>query len=273
MMKKNILHNYIWMLVAGLLWITACRKTDDIIPPEDAQVGFYNVSEYVYQQIKNSYRYNYVFIDNDTLPSRQTPAFTTMDYQFQYPNRPFYATQSQPWITYLRVTPGYHRLALTDTSARFTLITDTLNTQPGHPVTVYFADNLGKFRTWKINDDVNTSSDSVYLRLLHFSPDAGDIYYTINGERPKTSPTSFVYGTIPGFTARPCKGLDTLRLRFYRTAEPNDAFFSARLMTTPGGAYNLVVKGYQNNQSFKDPASKQSVNISAGLNVMLTQIK
>ncbi|MGO4292048.1 hypothetical protein [Chitinophaga sp. RAB17] len=270
----NFIYTSIRIAVIGvLLSLSACRHQDDL-QPVDAQIGFYNASEYVRLQLRNNYKPSYVFIDTkDTVGSATTSRFATGDYINQFPNQSYYVNHPQPWLSYIRIIPGTHQLLLMDTGMHRVLVKDTVVSRHGTPMTVYFADNLGEFRTWKLSDEVNTQSDAIHLRVLDLSPDAGKIYLTINGHAPAGFPSSFQYGDVAGFIPVPVKGPDTLRIRFYHPETPGESILSTTLLTTPGGAYNIVVKGYENAQGFVDPASGSYLSFDASLKVALTQVR
>ncbi|RBL92764.1 DUF4397 domain-containing protein [Chitinophaga flava] len=271
----RIIYSYTRLaVIIGLLFATACRQQDNDLQPEDAQIGFYNASEYIRLQLKNTPKANYLFVDTkDTVPSGAVPRFTNSDYINQFPNKFYYVNHPQPWLSYIRVAPGAHQLILRDTSMRRTLVIDTVLSQHGEPMTVYFADDKGKFRTWKLSDQVNTKSDSIYLRILNLSPDAGKVFLTINGKVPTGLPASLDYGDVTRFTGRAVSGPDTLRVRFYQQSAPDAAIISATLLTTPGSAYNIVLKGNLMAQSFKDPLTGLVLNYDASLKLALTQVK
>ncbi|WP_212002043.1 DUF4397 domain-containing protein [Chitinophaga sp. HK235] len=261
-------------VIIGLLLAAACRQQDNDLQPEDAQIGFYNASEYIRLQLKNNPKTNYLFVDTkDTVPSDAIPRFTGSDYLNQFPNKFYYVNHPQPWLSYIRVMPGSHQLILRDTSMSRTLVMDTVLSRHGEPMTVYFADDKGKFRTWKLSDQVNTKSDSTYLRVLNLSPDAGKVFLTINGKVPTGFPASLDYGDVTRFTGRAVSGPDTLRVRLYQQAAPDVDIISTTLLTTPGSAYNIVLSGSLNGQSFIDPATGRSLSYDARLKLALTQVK
>lgn len=260
-------------VVAGLMLLLACSRKDDL-SPVDTKVGFYNASEFVRLQLQNNYRPGYLFIDTkDTVGIATTPRFQTGTFVNQFPNIFYYQNHPQPWLDYMHLFAGTHQLLLMDTSGHRVLVKDSLVARHDQQTTIYFADSLGKFRTWKVSDEANIATDAIGLRLIHLSPDFGKMYFTVNGQKVTGFPASVDYGDVTAFIPRPVKGPDTLKIRIYHPETPEQSVLSATLLTTPGSAYNIVLKGYENAQSFNDPVTGDFLSFDGSLRVALTQVK
>jgi len=263
-------------LLTAILILAACRKNANEWSQPDSQIGFFNASEYLQNQMLNTHGRSYILIDTkDTTHSGSTasvtPFFGNGENLFQFPNFFYYSLQPLPWISYMRMHPGTHTITLTDTGGVHPLITTGVTTAPGNPVTVYFADSLGYFRSWALTDAVKEMPGMVMLRALHLSPDAGNVFFTIGGQAVTGFPASMQYGQITSFVARPNPVADTLQIRFYKAGDSVNVLTSASLSVLPGHAYNLVLRGYLNNRSFKDPITGKYLNFYPDLKVMLTQ--
>ncbi|MBN9379755.1 MAG: DUF4397 domain-containing protein [Chitinophagaceae bacterium] len=261
---------------AMVLLAGACQKKVMVTSTPDSQISFYNVSEYIQIQTLNTSGQSFLFIDAKdtthsgvTVPVSNTPSFGSGEYQF--PNYFYYTRQTLPWISYMRVHPGEHSITLTDTGGHHPLITSAVTTVPGSPVSVYYADSLGHFRSWVLTDTVTESAGAVRLRVIDLSPDVGNVFFTIGGQPAAGFPDHQQYGQISPFVAWPNPVADTLQIRFYNTRDSVDVVASGSLSVTPGHAYNVVLTGYTNSQAFPDPVTGRYLNFNPDLKVLLTQ--
>src|SRR5262249_12029318 len=101
---------------------------------------------------------------------------------YQYPNNSNNAAILHPWIVYMPIDPGQHRLLLLDTNLIHRRILDTtvFNADANVPQTVYFSDSLGLMRSLITRDEQLLVKDSIRIRLVHLSPDAGNVTLVVN---------------------------------------------------------------------------------------------
>ena len=65
---------------------------------------------------------------------------------------------------------------------------------------------------------------------------------------------------------------DTLTIRFYQTSDSNTVVTSTSIFNaSPGHAYNLLLRGYRNYQSYTDPFTGKLLNVNADLKAVVTQ--
>lgn len=255
----------------------SCHKTGLLTDKADAQISFYNASEYVQNQLKQSNGGAKIDILIDT-PDTTTHADGSSLYLaafrnnnsnlYQFPNL------SSPWISYMRIPSGLHTVVLTDTSSNHRPLAYTrVSGIPGEPRTIYYADSLGQFRTWILTDTVNIPDKYIGIRVMDLSPDAGKVFFTINGLPAAGFPDSLQYGQVTPFVRLPNPVADTLQLRFYNVSDSADIVALVFLSASPGHAYNLILRGYQNGQSFADQGTGQSLSFLPDLNAVTTQCK
>lgn len=274
------------IMIAGLcillLSMAACKKSQPIVTVTEGQICYFNVSEYLQNQLINltNGRRSYMLIDSNLMNdggipkyALDLPYFDNQWYSFQFPNNQFNSqTPQQGWIYYMRIAPGAHFVNLTDTGGHHTLVSAGIKVVSSVPTTVYFADSLGFFRYWQVYDTVKTSSSGISLRVLDLGPDAGPVTVTI-GNLPVPGITdSLVYGQVTGFVPYPVSTDTTLQIRVYALGDNTTVLASVPFNASPGHAYNLVLKGYLNNQSFPDPYEGGTIDLSQDFGIIIRQV-
>jgi hypothetical protein len=264
-------------LAGMILLVAACQKHVNVVSDPAAQLSFFNASEYVLGQTLNTSGFSFLLIDaKDTTHSgvggpsiASTPSFSGGQYQF--PNFFYYTRQPVSWISYMRVHPGLHTVTLTDTGGHHSLMTTAVKTAQGNPVSVYYSDSLGVFRSWTLIDTVSEISTAVKLRVFDLSPDAGNVFFTIGGRAATGFPDSLRYGQITGFVPWDNPVADTLQFRFFNTGDSVDIIASGSLSVMPGHAYNVLLTGYMSSQFFLDTLTGSYLNFNPDLKLLFTQ--
>ena len=241
---------------------------------DDAQVSFICASaQMTYEGA------GYVLIDNTDSAFPQVrpdltnqPNFNSTD-KFMYPNTPFNASLAVSWTIYMHLYPGKHSFTLLDDGLLFRA-GDQYQLAANAPVSIYYADSLGLFRSLVLQDHFTTSNSQVNLRFLDLSPDAGKIFFTID-EQPAAAQgfdSTYSYGQSSTFINFPNPVSDTLRISFYQAGDSVDVIAREFLQADPGHAYTFALQGYYNtNPSYTDPLTGNPVTPPGGLSVLVNK--
>ncbi|MHA4806904.1 hypothetical protein ACX0G9_02290 [Flavitalea flava] len=276
----------------GGVFLPACHKTGNITDIPDSPISFYNASEYLRSHLEDPTgtgyyaAFGYILIDTpDTVTRPDGSALSIAAFNnysqntYQFPNLGFYyegysSNQKQTWISYMRILSGLHTVVLTDTGGLRPLAYNRIATTQGSPMTIYYADSLGVFRSWPLLDAPVVADNTIGIRVLDLSPDAGNLFFTIGGKLATGFPDSLQYGRISDFVPWPNPVSDTLTIRFYQTSDSNTVVTSTSIFNaSPGHAYNLLLRGYMNYQSYTDPFTGKLLNVNADLKAVVTQNK
>lgn len=275
-------------LILGGSYLSSCRKTGNLTDNSDAQISYYNASEYLQSELASNRGYCYILMDTPDTTSRSDgsalsiPYFNGEMYLNQFPNSYFYSRYNQPWISYMRISTGLHTIVLTDTGGTHALVYNRVNAVHNVPLSVYYADSLGHFRSWVVRDSTTIPDSSIAIRVLDLSPDAGNVFFTINGQyvggvineqSAGGFPDSLQFGKISGFIPWHNPVADTLVVRFYQTTDSTDVLTSGYLSATPGHSYNILLRGYLNPPTFSDPFSGKQLQYKVDLRTTITQNK
>lgn len=274
--KKNRASVLKITFVALIIFLAACKKELKTPAAEspDAKVAFISVSP----QLSNDlipYGTAYVLKDiTDTNATKQflnTMPALNIGSKMQYPTTVSNTSLQQPWIEYLHLPSGPHLFTLVDTS-HFLRVRDQVNFQADKPVSIYYADSLGHYRSFILPDDFTSNPGEVGLRFLNFSPDAGNVFFTID-EKPASASgfvNSFKYGQITPFVNYPNPRADTLRVNFFQASDSTTVIASAFVQAAPGHAYTLALQGYLNGSAtYFDPKNHKLKTIQASLSVQI----
>jgi hypothetical protein len=267
------------LMVMLIILLAACKK--DLQPhsdnTSDGQVAFINASAQLFSDLGfNGNAYILKDITDTTykpvnLSSPDMP-YLNKQYKYQYPSTNFNATLAQPWVNYLHTSTGAHQFILIDT-AHYLRVKDEVDLKANTPVSIYYADSLGYFRSFILEDQLINEPGKVRLRFLNLSPDAGDVFFTIN-EKPASSSgfiNSFKYGSLTSFVSYPNIKRDTLRINFYRAGDSTTVVATTFLQADPGRSYTLALQGYYSQfVSYPDPKdSNKYKSLTGGLSVLV----
>ena len=246
---------------------------------DDAQISFICAST----QLMNINGYGIsdgvVLIDNTDSAFPQVrpdisnqPFFSAAD-KFMYPFSEFNTTLTVPWIFYMHLYPGKHSFTLLDTGLLFRAV-DQFQLPANAPVSIYYADSMGFFRSLVLQDQFTTNNSQVNLRFLDLSPDAGKIFFTID-EQPAAVQgfdSTYSYGQHSAFVNFPNPLSDTLRINFYQAGDSVDVIAREFLQADPGHAYTFALQGYYNtNPSYIDPLTGHFENPLGGLSILVNK--
>lgn len=281
-MNKNryISRNAGWIILLVLAIFSSCKQ--EVVQPAgrsgDALISFFGVSPQMASELSFPSSTDYVLTDRTDTNfkvsslSNTTPAFNKTN-NFQYPGTGYNATLQQPWVQYMHMKPGLHTFALVDT-ARYLRVKDNINLKPNMPLSIYYADSMGYYRSFILQDQIATQSEKTGIRFLDFSPDAGSVFFTIN-EKPASQsgfPATLQYGQSSKFISYPNAKTDTLRINFYMTGDSTDVVARAFLQADPAHSYTLALTGYYNpSPVYKDPKSGSYIFLSGGLSVIINK--
>ena len=238
----------------------------------EAQVNFINASAQLFGDLS----YNgkaYILTDRkDTTYQSVFLPYFSRDNKFQYPSTAYNASLTQSWITYLNLAPGTHQFILVDTS-HYLRVKDNINLKINAPVSIYYTDSLGYFKSFIFQDQLINEPANVRLRFLDFSPDAGNVFFTID-EKPASSRgfiKSLKYGGVTSFVSYPNPKTDTLRINFYQATDSTTIIARTFLQAEPGHSYTLALTGYYSPfVSYPDPKNSNNYkNITGGLSVLV----
>lgn len=270
----------IYTLPFFLLLTGGCKREDSPLTTPNARVGFYNASYCLSLMISDAHGSHKapLLLDNDdpdytpppqgaasqTLPSFDSRGASSL----QFPNSSVNGGILQPWLLYMRVSSGQHRLLLLDTNLvhRRVLDTTVFNAVTDVPRTIYFSDSMGVFRSVVTRDEQKLVQDSIRIRLVHLAPDAGRVTLVVN----KTVHffDSTVYGSVSMYINYPLADAARLTMQVCSSTDSTRILARTILNASPGRSYTLLLQGYSNSGgSFRDPDGKPiTINANIGLN-------
>jgi hypothetical protein len=254
----------------------ACRRQVQVPSgsSDDARISFIAVSAQMMEDGGG-----YVLIDNtdsafpQIRPGTLNQPVLDQEAQFMYPTTPFNETLTVPWIFYMHLYPGRHSFTLVDTGL-ILRATDEVQLGPNAPVSIYYADSVGYFRSLVLQDQFTTQSSQANIRFLDLSPDAGSIFFTID-DQPASAQgfdTTYAYGQHSGFIPFPNQVSDTLRINFYQAGDSVDVIAREFLQADPGHAYTFILEGYYNTSpSYPDPLTGKTKTPTGGLSILVNK--
>jgi hypothetical protein len=267
----------ILLVILILMGLASCKKTADALYNPDSQITFFNTSEYAIQSMESGSAC-YLLIDStdSTLIGQYSglytlPSFSVTGYDFPalgYTNN----LGSPPFLTYMRMHIGAHSVTLTDTNGRAPLLTNHFHTIQGVPQTLIFTDSMGLMRTIITRDSVTNDTLSNEIRVLNLSPDAGSVFLKLNGGIPVGFPVSLAYGQVSQFVRYPNNQFDTLVVQVFNVGDTVDVIASNYLVVSPGHAYEIMLTGYLNTESYPDPFTGNTLTAYPDIKTILTQI-
>jgi hypothetical protein len=222
---------------------------------------------------------SYVLLDNtDTAYPPVKPDITNQPVfqaytKYMYPTTAFNETLPVPWSDYMHLTPGKHTFTLLDTGRLFRAV-DQSQLGANQPVSIFYTDSLGHFRSIVLLDQATTPGNQVGLRFLHLSPDAGSIFFTID-EIPASMQgfdSAYLYGQASSFINYGNLTSDTLRINFFQAGDSVDVIVREFLPVNPGHAYTFALQGYNNpSPQYTDPLTGILKTPVGGLSVLAYQ--
>lgn len=281
-MKKNIFHTACFFIIMlTLMGAVACNKSNDKTSPTDSQICFYNASYTLQRQVNlDNYMERAVILFDESNPDFKRnrsdtgygmPGFGNFN-SIQFPNERYNSRQPQPWIIYMHTDAREHTINLLDTGRRL-LIATKATTTIQTPVTIYFADSAGIFKALVTQDDQKIADTIARIRLVHLSPDAGQVYATINNNKGGALGNGLNYLQATPYQDLAVGQNDTLRVKIYRSGDTTAALMTRTTVeASPGHCYTLMLTGYyKTTGTYKAPDSIANIQIKPGLFLTTTK--
>jgi hypothetical protein len=215
-----------FMLAGAILLMLSCDE-DDLLPPANtnAYISFINTSPFLGnvgpETVHASVETNGQADTNHLL--------ITYQYIYPEPNR------------YLPFKEGNSKVSFKD-SARQLLVAGNTTIRAGAYYSAILADSMNSYSAVIIQDDYQSVPDKALLRILHFSPDAGEISLYRDAARQEA------FGNIKYKQATPYIPLDP-GANFSFILRRNDGsdkrvgrYFVPSLLA--GSAYTILLKGF-----------------------------
>ena len=148
--------------------------------------------------------------------------------------------------TYFGAAPNIYNFQFAGAATSNILLSDFINFDGGKGYSIFVIDSLSKLKLSIANDEFAApSGDSVLLRFLHFSPNAGTLDLVINGGDTLYLNRSFndnqVSSSLDDFIAIP-SGTYILDMR---DAGTSNIAYSTTVNLTAGNVYTLYAKGFR----------------------------
>lgn len=164
---------------------------------------------------------------------------------------------------YSFIDTGLHRIAYTDSAAKqenaIKVLETIVNFKAQQHYTVYLLDSLGFFETIFTEDDVTPSPTEAKFRLVHLSPDAGEVHLRID--------TTAIHG-IKGLRFRGVSDYVTItpdikpgiRIMYYDAVTGEERSLVRKSFPVQAGkCYTMILRGYKTPPG-NDP--NKSINLS-----------
>lgn len=266
--------HYIALLLTVLWLFSACRKQVQTLTDSsnDAQISFICASPQLISELGRSgnapimvdYAGN-IFPPPEPLSVYQ-PSFNSQQ-KFIFPTTSFNETLEVGWSFYMHLYPGTHTITVLDTGL-FPRNSDTCSLKANAPVSAFYADSMGYFSSFFLEDKFSIQDSQVSLRLVNLCPDAGNVFFTIDQQAAPALgfASSYSYGQSSPFINYPNPSFDTLRIYFYQAGDSIDVIAREFLPVFPGHAYTFTLQGYVNpSPMYTDPVTGDFENLSGGI--------
>jgi hypothetical protein len=215
-----------FMLAAVMLLMLSCNE-DELLPPANtnAYISFINTSAFlgnvgpatVHASVETNGQAN----TNDLLLSYQ--------YIYPEPNK------------YLPFKEGYSKVLFKD-STRKSLAAGTSTIRAGAYYSAILADSMDNYSALIIQDDYQAVADKALVRILHFSPDAGEISLYRDAARQEVFGNIKYKQVTPYIPLSPGANFSFILRRNDGTDKRVGRYFVPSLLA--GSAYTILLKGY-----------------------------
>jgi hypothetical protein len=163
---------------------------------------------------------------------------------------------------YSLVDTGLYRMAFTDTAAQpenAAKISETLlQFEDRKHYTVYLLDSLGFFEIMHTQDDVTPDAAKAKIRLLHLSPDAGNVYLKIDTE-PIDAIKNVGFRKVTDYTTVTPDIKPGIRIMYKDETGEERTMVRKSFPLEAGKCYTMILRGY------KQPADgdvNKTINLS-----------
>lgn len=253
-------------ILAALVWLAACNKKNDSVYPADGGLAFYNASQLLRQEVQGKGLPALILLNaND--PADTTygvhmpdfrPSFGGSESQQFFPRKAINVT-SPPWLGYMRVRPGLQEVSFLQTDSSFIMQT-TIQTFIDKNDCLFLSDSLGTYYTTEMEENSNPGLQSVQLKVLNLSPDAGSLQIKVNDadlqQLPYRSQTGFKDFATPSSSET-----FPMRIQVVRTAAGNEIAGRTTINATPGHSYTLIINGYYNSAAYTDKHTGEQISM------------
>lgn len=213
-------------IMAAIYLLTSSCDEDSLLPPanSNAYISFINTSPFFGNTGPATVR-----AAVETNGQANKDLLLSYPYIYPEPNK------------YLPFKEGVSKVSFKDSSNK-SLVTGSLTTQAGAYYSAILADSMGSYSAVIVQDDYQPVPDKALVRIMHFSPDAGEISLFRDTVRQETF-GNMRYKEVTPYKPLPPGGNFSFILR--RTDGSNQRvgrYFVPSLLA--GTAYTILLKGY-----------------------------
>lgn len=215
------------ILLAAALFTQSCKE-DDLLPPANTNAYFTFINAAP-------------FLGNDTKGTTvralvETNGHTTAD-ELKFYYHAIYPQSN----TYLPFTEGDSKITFKD-STRTTLVTGTITTEAKNYYSAVLTGSEGNYSAVIVKDNFEPVPDKALVRIMHFSPDAGEISLYRDTEKQEVFGNLHYKLVTPYTPLTPGSNFSFILRRNDGTSKRVGRFFVPAILA--GSAYTILLKGY-----------------------------
>lgn len=212
-------------LLSGILLLLLSCNEDELLPPANtnAYISFINASPY---------------LGNDGAARADVESNGYIDTNERRIN--YYYIFPEP-NKYIPFKEGNCKVSFKD-STRKSLVTGSITTRAGDYYTAVLADSMDKYAAVIVQDDYEAVPDKALVRIMHFSPDAGEISLYRDTTRQQVFGNMRYKQVTTYMPLTPGANFSFILRRNDGTNKRVGRYFVPSLLA--GGAYTILLKGY-----------------------------
>jgi len=213
------------ILVVSVLFTLSCKE-DNLLPPANtnAYISFINTSAFLGN---NNPAVRAAVETNGHMDTNELRI--TYSYIYPEPNK------------YVPFEEGNCKVSFKD-STRSLLVTGGITTRAGAYYSAILADSMNKYSAIIIQDDYQPVPDKALVRVMHYSPDAGEVSLYRDTARQETFGNMRYKQVTPYIPLDPGANFSFILRRNDGTNKRVGRYFVPSLVTN--GAYTILLKGY-----------------------------
>lgn len=166
------------------------------------------------------------------------------------------------WAPSITVTAGSHRTGFYSGGEHPRMLADTLVDVPQNGFgRLFLSDSLGHYRLTYVSETGHAAAREARLRILHFSPDAGELDVQLNGEPLQISLGYRDYSELLTMPLAENQADTSLLLQFRKD---ETVLLRRSLTLKPGETGYVVANGYLRDADFIDPETGETIAVGAG---------
>ncbi|WP_173003052.1 DUF4397 domain-containing protein [Chitinophaga sp. SYP-B3965] len=247
------------ILTAFVLLLWACNKDPEFTTVENGGLAFYNASQLLRVELEQKNPLNVqqpaLILLNTTDKNHKPDSAAGADGK----TLPFFAMSTggqqmfpmygfsqvtPPWLTYMRVRSGIQQISFLKTDSTLAVKTDVV-LDAGENTTVFLMDSLGEYATMVLHDDSKPAANQVQLRMVHTSPDAGELMVKVNGQWLGKDTLGFRDATgFLSFTMPDSVTSTIYRVQVSSKSDTSGFIAKGALIGAKGHSYTMVMNGY-----------------------------